>query len=122
MSGMRGLGFSCGRSGCPRRSPSPKLSKTAEHVAPKTLREVDKVKVNRIPTGITEFDRVLGGGIVPGSLILLGGAPGIGKSTITLDVSMKAANRGIPVLYVSGEESEAQTAMRAERLARRPMP
>ena len=85
-------------------------------MAPKTLREVDKVKVNRIPTGITEFDRVLGGGIVPGSLILLGGAPGIGKSTITLDVSMKAANRGIPVLYVSGEESEAQTAMRAERL------
>ena len=77
---------------------------------------MDKVKVNRIPTGITEFDRVLGGGIVPGSLILLGGAPGIGKSTITLDVSMKAANRGIPVLYVSGEESEAQTAMRAERL------
>ena len=85
-------------------------------MAPKTLREVDKVKVNRIPTGITEFDRVLGGGIVPGSLILLGGAPGIGKSTITLDVAMKAANRGIPVLYVSGEESEAQTAMRAERL------
>ena len=94
----------------------PSYLKTAEHVAPKTLREVDKVKVNRIPTGITEFDRVLGGGIVPGSLILLGGAPGIGKSTITLDVSMKAANRGIPVLYVSGEESEAQTAMRAERL------
>lgn len=100
----------------------PSYLKTAEHVAPKTLREVDKVKVNRIPTGITEFDRVLGGGIVPGSLILLGGAPGIGKSTITLDVSMKAANRGIPVLYVSGEESEAQTAMRAERWARRPMP
>lgn len=94
----------------------PSYLKTAEHVAPKTLREVDKVKVSRIPTGITEFDRVLGGGIVPGSLILLGGAPGIGKSTITLDVSMKAANRGIPVLYVSGEESEAQTAMRAERL------
>ena len=91
-------------------------------MAPKTLREVDKVKVNRIPTGITEFDRVLGGGIVPGSLILLGGAPGIGKSTITLDVSMKAANRGIPVLYVSGEESEAQTAMRLNAWARRPMP
>ena len=87
-----------------------------EAPTPKTLKQVEKVKVQRMTTGIHEFDRVLGGGIVPGSLILLGGAPGIGKSTITLDVSMKAAARGARVLYVSGEESEAQTAMRAERL------
>lgn len=94
----------------------PSYLATPENVVPKTIRQVDKVRVQRMSTGIHEFDRVLGGGIVPGSLVLLGGSPGIGKSTIILDVSMKAAARGIPVLYVSGEESEAQTAMRAERL------
>jgi DNA repair protein RadA/Sms len=96
----------------------PSYLNTKENAVPKTLSEVNTVRIVRMTTGIHEFDRVLGGGIVPGSLILLGGAPGIGKSTITLDVSMKAANRGIPVLYVSGEESEAQTAMRAERLGK----
>lgn len=65
-----------------RRRPS--YLKTAEHVAPKTLREVDKVKVNRIPTGITEFDRVLGGGIVPGSLILLGAHQASGNQPLPL--------------------------------------
>ncbi|MCI7194661.1 MAG: DNA repair protein RadA [Acidaminococcus fermentans] len=94
----------------------PSYLAVTEAPTPKTLKQVDRVKVQRMTTGIHEFDRVLGGGIVPGSLILLGGAPGIGKSTITLDVSMKAAARGARVLYVSGEESEAQTAMRAERL------
>ena len=94
----------------------PSYLTVTEAPTPKTLRQVNKVQVHRLSTGIHEFDRVLGGGIVPGSLILLGGAPGIGKSTITLDVSMKAAARGAKVLYVSGEESEAQTAMRAERL------
>ena len=94
----------------------PSYLAVTESPTPKTLKQVEKVKVRRMTTGIHEFDRVLGGGIVPGSLILLGGAPGIGKSTITLDVSMKAAASGERVLYVSGEESEAQTAMRAERL------
>lgn len=91
---------------------------TAEHPVPKTISKVNKVKVDRLPTGISEFDRVLGGGIVPGSLILLGGAPGIGKSTIALDAGMQIAARETKVLYVSGEESEAQTAMRAERLGK----
>ncbi len=96
----------------------PSYLQTAERTVPKTISQVAKVHVERLTTGIQEFDRVLGGGIVPGSLILLGGAPGIGKSTIVLDVSMKAAARHKKVLYVSGEESEAQTAMRAERLGK----
>lgn len=83
---------------------------------PKTLESVSIVDVKRLTTGIGEFDRVLGGGIVPGSLVLLGGDPGIGKSTIVLDASMKFSDNGIKVLYVSGEESEMQTAMRAKRL------
>ena len=89
---------------------------TGEKAVPTTISKVTKTKVKRIATHIGEFDRVLGGGIVPGSLILLAGAPGIGKSTIALDVGMKVAGTGEKVLYVSGEESEAQTAMRAERL------
>ena len=73
----------------------PSYLRTPEKAVPKTISQVDKVRISRLTTGIREFDRVLGGGIVPGSLILLGGAPGIGKSTITLDVSMKAAGRGL---------------------------
>jgi DNA repair protein RadA/Sms len=65
---------------------------------------------------VTEFDRVLGGGIVPGSLILLGGEPGIGKSTIIIQVADKLSAQGLRVLYVSGEESERQIKMRGERL------
>jgi DNA repair protein RadA/Sms len=70
----------------------------------------------RIPSGVTEFDRVLGGGIVPGSLILIGGDPGIGKSTLLLQVADRLSAHGQPVLYVSGEESERQIKMRGERL------
>jgi DNA repair protein RadA/Sms len=65
---------------------------------------------------VTEFDRVLGGGIVPGSLILIGGDPGIGKSTLLLQVADKLSGAGARVLYVSGEESERQIKMRGERL------
>jgi DNA repair protein RadA/Sms len=70
----------------------------------------------RIPTHIVEFDRLLGGGIVPGSLILVGGDPGIGKSTLLLQVSQAIARQGLIVLYVCGEESVAQTSMRAKRI------
>ena len=91
---------------------------TGEKAVPTTISKVAKTKVARIATNIGEFDRVLGGGVVPGSLILMAGAPGIGKSTIALDVGMQVAGRGVKVLYVSGEESEAQTAMRAERLGK----
>lgn len=70
----------------------------------------------RIASGIDEFDRVLGGGIVAGSLVLIGGAPGIGKSTIVLQMAEKLGANGLKVLYVSGEESERQIKMRGERL------
>jgi len=69
----------------------------------------------RLTTGIDEFDRVLGGGVVPGSLVLLGGEPGIGKSTLLLQAAANIA-RGGPVLYASGEESEHQIKSRGERL------
>src|SRR5512144_3422119 len=70
----------------------------------------------RTTTGINEFDRVLGGGIVPGSLVLLGGEPGIGKSTLLLQAAAHFAQSIGPVLYCSGEESEFQVKMRGERL------
>ena len=87
-----------------------------EKLKPRTIGSVAQAKVERLVTGIREFDRVLGGGVVPGSLVLLGGTPGIGKSTILLDAGLRYAKNGIKVLYVSGEESEEQTAMRAVRL------
>ena len=71
----------------------------------------------RIPSGVTEFDRVLGGGIVPGTLVLIGGDPGIGKSTLLLQVADKMSAAGSLVLYISGEESERQIKLRGERLA-----
>jgi len=70
----------------------------------------------RLTTGIDEFDRVLGGGIVPGSLVLLGGEPGIGKSTLLLQAAASVARSNGPVLYSSGEESEHQIKSRGERL------
>ena len=70
----------------------------------------------RTASGIDELDRVLGGGIVAGSLVLIGGAPGIGKSTIVLQMADKLGQNGTKVLYVSGEESERQIKMRGERL------
>ncbi|HXU35049.1 MAG TPA: DNA repair protein RadA [Blastocatellia bacterium] len=74
----------------------------------------------RQPSGIEEFDRVLGGGIVPGSLVLIGGDPGIGKSTLLLEVSDKLSTNCGKVLYVSGEESERQIKLRGERLGINP--
>ena len=92
------------------------LIRFTESSKPKTISSVAAKPVRRMETGIHEFDRVLGGGIVPGSLILLSGDPGIGKSTILLDAAMRFSQKQIKVLYVSGEESEEQTAMRAGRL------
>ena len=92
------------------------LPTTSEKIKPRTIASVAQLKVERLATGIHEFDRVLGGGVVPGSLVLLGGTPGIGKSTSLLDAGLRFGQRGIKVLYVSGEESEEQTAMRAVRL------
>src|SRR3954470_5417895 len=80
------------------------------------LREVRAESVARLSTGIGELDRVLGGGVVPGSLVLLGGSPGIGKSTLTGMALGNLAGAGRRTLYVTGEESAAQVRLRAERL------
>ena len=79
--------------------------------------EIESQDDVRISSGVTEFDRVLGGGIVPGTLVLIGGDPGIGKSTLLLQVADKLSAGGAVVLYISGEESERQIKLRGERLA-----
>ena len=84
---------------------------------PRRLSEISENVEERYPVAIEEFSRVLGGGVVPGSVVLIGGDPGIGKSTLLLQVALEMAHR-IPVLYVSGEESERQIKMRALRLLR----
>jgi DNA repair protein RadA/Sms len=88
-----------------------------QRVVPVPLREVGGSAVKRMSTGIGELDRVLGGGLVPGSLVLLGGSPGIGKSTLTNMVLGHLQASGHRTLYVSGEESAEQVRLRAERLA-----
>lgn len=91
----------------------------AQAVAPSRpvkINEVNLQETPRIQTHIGEFDRLIGGGIVPGSLSLVGGDPGIGKSTLMLQLSFALAKQGLMVLYVCGEESVEQTSMRAQRL------
>lgn len=83
---------------------------------PVLLKDVQAREDERLKTGILELDRVLGGGIVSGSVILIGGDPGVGKSTISLQVSNQLTKQGVSVLYVSGEESVHQTKLRAKRL------
>ncbi|MNW32330.1 hypothetical protein D3C74_92710 [compost metagenome] len=83
---------------------------------PLPIINIESGKEPRIQTGISELNRVLGGGVVPGSLILVGGDPGIGKSTLLLQTSHEMAKAGLRVLYISGEESTRQTKLRAERL------
>ena len=78
--------------------------------------DIDSSDADRVPSGISELDRVLGGGMVPGSLVLLGGEPGIGKSTLLLQAAARVADTGRPVLYCSGEESPHQVRGRGERL------
>ena len=103
----------------PRKKTAPAGHKT-EGVAmpirqPRTLKEVETTRELRFATGMDELDRVLGGGAVKGSLVLVGGAPGIGKSTLMLQICDQLC-RFATVLYVSGEESERQIKLRAERL------
>ena len=83
---------------------------------PVALKDVALEQGDRLPTGIGELDRVLGGGVVRGSLVLIGGDPGIGKSTLLLQAARALAHVRPPVLYVSAEESTAQVKMRADRL------
>ncbi len=82
--------------------------------APRLIHEVQGDVLSRVPSGSAELDRVLGGGIVPGALMLIGGEPGIGKSTLMLQVAMQMQDQ--KVLYISGEESDMQLSMRAQRL------
>ncbi|MNE09480.1 hypothetical protein D3C80_1021540 [compost metagenome] len=93
---------------------SSNLFQTKEKPLP--IINIESGKEPRIQTGIGELNRVLGGGVVPGSLILVGGDPGIGKSTLLLQTSHEMAKAGLRVLYISGEESTRQTKLRAERL------
>jgi len=92
---------------------------TVAESRPVRYEEIESQDDARQPSGVPEFDRVLGGGIVPGSLVLIGGDPGIGKSTLLLQVADALSSRG-KVLYVSGEESERQIKLRGERLGVRP--
>ena len=101
-------------------TPPPPAAKGRPHglsgtSTPRRLTEIDSLTEKRLPLSIGEFARVLGGGIVPGSIVLIGGDPGIGKSTLLLQVALEVA-QSATVLYISGEESERQIKMRAERL------
>ena len=87
---------------------------------PMPLADVELGRVERTATGLREIDRVLGGGLVPGSVVLVGGDPGIGKSTLLLQLAMALSREGRRVLYVSGEESEQQIRIRARRLGEVP--
>ena len=89
---------------------------TTTFETPKKISEVDLEELPRFKTGSGELDRVLGGGLIPGSIILIAGDPGVGKSSLTLAVCSNVANSGKKVLYVTGEESSRQIRMRAERL------
>jgi DNA repair protein RadA/Sms len=97
--------------------PSSSVSSTGLRNAPVPLTEITMDGFARLQLPMGEFSRVLGGGIVPGSLVLIGGDPGIGKSTLLLQVSSLVADGGGPVLYVSGEESAQQIKLRADRLS-----
>ncbi|MFC2078147.1 DNA repair protein RadA [Candidatus Bipolaricaulota bacterium] len=82
----------------------------------RSLDQIDLANVSRRSSGLGEFDRVLGGGLIPGGVVLFGGEPGVGKSTLLLQVARSLAERDGNVLYVSGEESESQIKLRASRL------
>ena len=83
---------------------------------PMTLKNIKNLDETRVNTGINELDRVLGGGIVTGSLTLVGGDPGIGKSTLLIQICQSIGEKGLKILYISGEESVRQIKLRADRL------
>ena len=101
------------------QSSAPAAGRPSAHASqPRRLTDIATEGLQRLPLPMGEFARVLGGGVVPGSLILVGGDPGIGKSTLLLQIAgLLAEANGKPVLYISGEESARQIKMRAERLA-----
>jgi len=95
---------------------APSISIPGQDILPQSIFTVETSDEGRIRTEISEFDRILGGGLVTGSIVLIGGDPGIGKSTLLLQALDRLARKGISVLYVSGEESLRQIKMRADRL------
>ena len=99
-----------------KSGPSANVKKALEDVKPLPLSAVQSADEKRTSTDMKELDRVLGGGIVKGSLVLVGGDPGIGKSTLLLQVCKNLSNKNISVLYISGEESLQQIKIRAERI------
>ena len=99
-----------------QRRPGGRSGFQLRNVAAVAYTEIESQDDVRVASGVTEFDRVLGGGIVPGTLVLIGGDPGIGKSTLLLQVADKLSAAGSLVLYISGEESERQIKLRGERL------
>jgi DNA repair protein RadA/Sms len=99
-----------------RTEPAVHAARAAAAEAPQTIDAVSLDPQLRLRTGIVEFDRILGGGLVPGSLVLIGGDPGIGKSTLVLQVAVRLCLAGLKSLYVSGEESPQQIKLRAERI------
>ena len=100
----------------PAKSKASVMSTPSAHTSvPKTIRDIDSTDEERTLTGMGELDRVLGGGLVSGSLVLVGGDPGIGKSTLLLQIC-ETLGRTKKILYVSGEESQRQIKLRADRL------
>ena len=95
---------------------APRFQGLAQSIPRQKLATIQAEDLPRLATGITEFDRVLGGGLVPGGVVLLGGDPGIGKSTLLLQALAQMSAVGVSVLYSSGEESAAQIALRAKRI------
>ena len=95
---------------------APRFQGLAQSIPRQKLATIQAEDLPRLPTGIAEFDRVLGGGLVPGGVVLLGGDPGIGKSTLLLQALAQMSAAGVSVLYSSGEESAAQIALRAKRI------
>ena len=98
----------------PKLSGRSTISSNGAHAV--SLKNIDESETIRIPTGIGELDRVLGGGVVTGATVLIGGDPGIGKSTLLLQVCKNLADQHVSVLYISGEESLHQIKMRAKRI------
>ncbi|HNX97585.1 MAG TPA: ATPase domain-containing protein, partial [Candidatus Aminicenantes bacterium] len=94
----------------------PGLPRAGKPAVAVPLSQIEGGEQPRILTGITEFDRVLGGGLVPASVVLIGGEPGVGKSTLLLEVAGRLADPDRRVLYYSGEESAVQIKLRADRI------
>ncbi|HLS24477.1 MAG TPA: DNA repair protein RadA [Beutenbergiaceae bacterium] len=103
-------------SGAGAEQAGPRTTATAVRTPATPIGQVDAEQAQFRPTGVSEFDRVLGGGLVPGAVVLLAGEPGVGKSTLVLDAAANTAANGSTVLYITGEESASQVRLRAERI------